>query len=177
MAVVISNLLVVVLLTLALCSSTEQQNFLPGNKTELILSLTNQIISKTLFSPELFKHQIKDKKSYKSSKKAPKKKEPNKFVELTEKMKKWLKTKDEKIVVEHLITIPGTPTPFVDKPFPSKVTFPDDGCDSRSVRFNDGKCYPLMGRQPCEDLTNFVTIDPVTHKVICKLNNKLNSKL
>jgi hypothetical protein len=160
MAVVISNLLVVVLLTLALCSSTEQQNFLPGNKTELILSLTNQIISKTSFSPELFKHQIKDKMSYKSSKK-----EPNKFTELTKKMKKWLKTKDEKIIVEHLITIPGTPTPFINEPFPSKTTFPDDGCGSTSVRFNDGNCYPLMGRKPCGDPTYFVTVDPVTYKV------------
>lgn len=160
MAVVISSLLVVVLLTLALSSGTQQQNFLPGNTTELILSSTKQMISKSSFSPELFKHQIKDKKSYKSSKK-----EPNKFTELTKKMKKWLKTKDEKVIVEHLITIPGTPTPFINEPFPSKTTFPDDGCGSTSVRFNDGNCYPLMGRKPCGDPTYFVTVDPVTYKV------------
>ncbi|XP_046463831.1 uncharacterized protein LOC124209729 [Daphnia pulex] len=161
MAGVFSRFLVTLLLSVEF--SAQQQSFLPGNSTaELTQLSTKQMISKTSLSPELFQHQIKDRKSYKSNQK-----EPNKFSELTKKMKKWLKTKDEKVNVEHLVVVHGIPTPVVDRTFPINGTIPEDGCSSTSVRFDDGNCYPLMGRKPCGDPTRYLIVDPHTFKGRC----------
>jgi hypothetical protein len=164
MAGAISRLLLALLLSVALSSSVQHQRFLPGNSTELTQLSTKQMTSKTSLSPELFKHQIKDKKSYKSNQK-----EPNKFTELTKKMKKWLKTKDEKVNVQQLVVVHGIPTPVLDRTFPINGSIPEDGCSSTSVRFDDGKCYPVLGREPCGDPTRYLIVDPYTFKV-CKLN-------
>jgi hypothetical protein len=156
---VILNLLATLLLSVALSSSAQQQNLLPGNVTEVIQSsVVAKIASKTSSTPKLTPHKITDK-SYE-------KKNQNTFSQLNKKMKKWLKTKKEKTFdVENIVIISDPPTPAIDQTFPTKGSIPDDGCDSSSVRFDDGKCYPLMGRQPCGDPQQWVTVDPKTFKV------------
>jgi hypothetical protein len=158
---VISSLLIAyLLLPLALSSSDDKQNFLPGNSTKVIQSsVVAKINSKTSSTPKLIPHKIKDKSYEKNNK--------NTFSQLNKKMKKWLKTKKETFDVENMVIISDTPTPMIDQPFPTNGSIPEDGCDSSSVRFDDGKCYPLMGRQPCGDPTLYVTVDPKTFKV-CK---------
>jgi len=39
---------------------------------------------------------------------------------------------------------------------------PDDGCGDSSVRFQDGKCYPVLKRGPCSNPYFWVTVDPKT---------------
>jgi hypothetical protein len=94
-------------------------------------------------------------------------KESHKFSQLNKKIKKWLETNEETIDAGNKTIISDTPTPAIDQPFPANGSIPDDGCGSSSVRFNDGNCYPLMGRQPCGDPQQWVTVDPYTFKV-CK---------
>ncbi len=158
---VLLNLLIALLLPLALSSSAQQQSFLPGNSSGVIKSsVVPKITSKTSSTPKLIPHKITDK-SYE-------KKNKDKFSKLNKKMKKWLKTKKETFDVENMVIISDPPTPMIDQTFPAKGSIPDDGCDSSSVRFDDGKCYPLMGRKPCKDPREWVTVDPSTNKV-CKL--------
>ncbi|XP_046463832.1 uncharacterized protein LOC124209730 [Daphnia pulex] len=158
---VILNLLATLLLSVALSSSAQQQNLLPGNVTEVIQSsVVAKIASKTSSTPKLIPHKITDK-SYE-------KKNQNTFSQLNKKMKKWLKTKKETTFdVENMVIISDPPTPAIDQTFPAKGSIPDDGCDSSSVRFDDGKCYPLMGRKPCGDPQQWVTVDPKTFKGRC----------
>lgn len=77
------------------------------------------------------------------------------------KIKKWLETNEETFDAENKIA-------KSDQPFSANGSIPDDGCASTSVRFDDGNCYPLMGRKPCGDPQQWVTVDPETFKV-CKL--------
>lgn len=43
--------------------------------------------------------------------------------------------------------------------------FQDDGCGDGSVRFGDGKCYPVLKRGPCEEAHQWVTVHPTQLKV------------
>jgi hypothetical protein len=157
------SLLAALLLSIAVSSSAQQQSFLTGNST--LSSVAPKITSKTLLlSPELFQHKKITDRSFKSN---DIDEEPNTFNRLRKKMKKWLKKEEEK-EVQNLVVIPRDPTPMIDQSFPTSGSIPDDGCDSTSVRFDDGNCYPLMGRKPCGDPTLYVTVDPYTFKV-CKL--------
>ncbi|XP_046463836.1 uncharacterized protein LOC124209732 [Daphnia pulex] len=94
-------------------------------------------------------------------------KESHKFSQLNKKIKKWLETNEETFDAENEIIISDTPTPAIDQPLPANGSIPDDGCGSTSVRFDDGNCYPLMGRQPCGDPQQWVTVDPYTFKGRC----------
>ncbi len=38
----------------------------------------------------------------------------------------------------------------------------DDGCGDSSVRFQDGKCYPVLNRGSCSNPYNWITVDPVS---------------
>jgi hypothetical protein len=157
------SLLAALILSIALCSSAQQQSFLLGNST--LSSLAPKITSKTLLlSPEVFQHKKITDRSHESN---DIDEEPNTFNRLRKKMKKWLKKQEEK-EVQNLVVIPRDPTPMIDQSFPTSGSIPEDGCDSTSVRFDDGNCYPLMGRKPCGDPTLYVTVDPYTFKV-CKL--------
>lgn len=154
------SLLTTLILSIALCSSGQQQSFLLGNST--LSSVAPKITSmKTLLSPELFQHKKITERSFESN---DIDEEPNTFNRLRKKMKKWLKKQEEK-EVQNLVVIPRDPTPMIDQSFPTSGSIPEDGCDSTSVRFDDGKCYPLMGRKPCGDPTLYVTVDPYTFKV------------
>jgi hypothetical protein len=65
-----------------------------------------------------------------------------------------------------IVIISNPPTPIYVQTFPVNGPIPEDGCDSNSVKFEkDGKCYKLLGREPCGDPTKYVTVDPKTFKV------------
>jgi len=42
---------------------------------------------------------------------------------------------------------------------------PDDGCGDSSVRFQDGRCYPVLKRGSCGNPYNWIAVDPVSLKV------------
>lgn len=153
------SLLTALLLSIAVSSSAQQQSFLPGNST--LSSIVPKITSKTSLSPKLFQHKKIKERSHENN---DIDEEPNTFNRLRKKMKKWLKKEEEK-EVQNLVVIPRDPTPMIDQSFPTSGSIPEDGCDSTSVRFDDGNCYPLMGRKPCGDPTLYVTVDPYTFKV------------
>lgn len=59
-----------------------------------------------------------------------------------------------------------SPLPSNDLPFPVPgASWPDDGCGDASVRFKDGKCYPVLRKGPCESPLHWMTIDPATLSV------------
>jgi hypothetical protein len=111
-------------------------------------------------------YRITDRKSRKSKGKGPKR-----LAKLTAKMKKWPKKRDKKLEEEifdfdNILIAMENPTPVYDQEFSANGSIPDDGCDSNSVKFDsDGQCYPLMGREPCNDPRQWVTVDPKTFKV------------
>lgn len=86
-------------------------------------------------------------------------------------MKKWLKKGEKKakpIAFEPDIIIASTDdaTPFFQQMMPVNGSIPEDGCDSNSVRFkNDGICYPVLSRGPCNDPKKWVTVNPYTFEV------------
>jgi len=46
---------------------------------------------------------------------------------------------------------------------------PGDGCGDSPVRFQDGRCYPVLKRGPCDNPYDWITVDPVslTVKFLC----------
>lgn len=55
-----------------------------------------------------------------------------------------------------------TLTPVNDLPIPVRgEDLPDDGCGDSSVRFRDGRCYPVLKRGPCRNPYYWITVDPV----------------
>lgn len=71
------------------------------------------------------------------------------------------------------ISFVGQQTPANGLAFPLiGIDFPDDGCGDNSVRFSDGNCYPVLRRGPCDDPLQWITLDPVTIKVVNKTLNK-----
>ncbi len=55
-----------------------------------------------------------------------------------------------------------TLTPVNDLSIPVRGDdLPDDGCGDSSVRFRDGRCYPVLKRGPCRNPYYWITVDPV----------------
>lgn len=55
-----------------------------------------------------------------------------------------------------------TLTPVNNLPIPVPgENLPDDGCGYSSVRFQDGRCYPVLKRGPCRNPYYWVTVDPL----------------
>ena len=162
---VILSLLLALLSSVNLsAASSKKQSLLPaGNVTGLIQSsVRNLNIKSPVWSPKLLPDQITNKKSYGRGRK----KKGNNLKKLNKKMRKWLKKNPEPTFDPDFVIISDPPTPIYVQTFPANGSIPDDGCDSNSVKFeSDGQCYPLMGREPCSDSRQWVTIDPKTFKV------------
>ena len=60
------------------------------------------------------------------------------------------------------------PTPFNLLPIPVTGTNfrNDNGCGDHSIIFQDGNCYPILRRGPCPDRRHWLTVDPLTLRVI-----------
>lgn len=55
-----------------------------------------------------------------------------------------------------------TETPVNDMIIPVEGYDPPEyGCGDSSVRFKDGKCYPVLKRGPCRNPYYWITVDPV----------------
>lgn len=96
----------------------------------------------------------------------------NRFAQLKKKMSKWLKKREknkksgqEGFDPDNMVIVLDAATPAFDQQFSANGSIPDDGCDSNSVRFDDGQCYLLLGREPCKDPRHWVTVDSSTYKV------------
>jgi len=50
--------------------------------------------------------------------------------------------------------------------FFQRLGSPRDYCDDGSVMFDDGTCYPLLRQGPCPDRLQWLTLDPITLRVI-----------
>lgn len=110
----------------------------------------------------------------------------NRLAQLKKKMSKWLKKREKNKKSEpdafdpdNMVIVLDAATPAFDQQFSANGSIPDDGCDSNSVRFDDGQCYLLLGRQPCKDPRHWVTVDSSTNKV-CKLKGdvrRLNNNI
>ena len=145
-------------------ASSKQKSPLPaGNVTGLIQSSVRNLNNKSpIWSPKLLQDQITNKKSYGRGRK----KKGNNLKKHNKKMRKMLKKNPEPTFDPDFVIISDPPTPIYVQAFPANGSIPDDGCDSNSVKFEkDGKCYQLMGREPCSDPRQWVTVDPKTFKV------------
>lgn len=83
----------------------------------------------------------------------------------------WNQTDEIQVEVEQFISngelfdtllMPVNDLPI---PVPGK-NLQDDGCGYSSIRFKDGRCYPLLKRGPCSNPYFWVTLDPVRLTVI-----------
>lgn len=69
-------------------------------------------------------------------------------------------------LVEQIINQQQTPENDLEIPVGSS-TFPDDGCGSSSVRFNEGNCIPLFSRESCPNSPfQWVTLNSTIVQVI-----------
>ena len=171
---VIVSLAVLLLSVMAILlgSSAQHQSFIPEKRPGLIHpsssieQYSDNGRSMKSWPPNPLTYQMTDRKSRKSKGKGPKR-----LAKLTAKMKKWLKKRDKKLEEEifdfdNILIAMENPTPVYDQEFSANGSIPNDRCDSNSVKFDsDGQCYPLMGREPCSDPRQWVTVDPETFKV------------
>lgn len=160
--------LLVTLLAILLGSNAQKQSLAPENRTRLIRSSIPYASDGRSWTAKLFSRGITPKSSRRNSKDDGAQRRLSK---LTKKMKKWLKKKEKKATGEefnpNIVVLPtDDATPFFQQMMPVNGSIPDDGCDSNSVRFaNDRNCYPVLGRGPCNDPKQWVTVDPYTFKV------------
>ncbi|XP_032793319.2 uncharacterized protein LOC116930070 [Daphnia magna] len=162
--------LLVTLLAILLGSNAQKQSLAPENRTRLIRSSIPYASDGRSWTAKLFSRGITPKSSRRNSKDDGAQRRLSK---LTKKMKKWLKKKEKKATGEefnpNIVVLPtDDATPFFQQMMPVNGSIPDDGCDSNSVRFaNDRNCYPVLGRGPCNDPKQWVTVDPYTFKGRC----------